>query len=102
MEKKLQCFAFGRDNAFEAYCIDLDIAVTGSSFSEVYELLNRAVATYVEDALNEEPAVTRQLLNRRAPWHVRVGMRLRFIAYMMLGRWNHGREEASFDVPCPA
>lgn len=100
--RKLQCFAYGKGQAFEAICIDLDISVSGSSFREVYELLNTAIVTYIEDAMKEDAEVSRQLLSRRAPWLVRVKHRLHFAVHMFVRRWLNGREEASFDVACPA
>lgn len=100
--RRLQCFAFGRGDHFEAICVDLDIAVTGTSFQEVFELLNHAIGTYIEDALKEDPVTAGQLLNRRAPWHVRVWHRLHFTAHLFLNRRRKERQEASFDFACPA
>lgn len=73
------CFAHGRDGDWEAVCVDLDIAIQGSSFDEVRNLLNRAVSTYVADAEAESAEVRDSLLSRRAPWHVTAGMKLRFL-----------------------
>lgn len=101
-DRRLLCFAFGRDSAYEAICVDLDIAVQGASFREVFDSLNVAIATYIEDALKEDPATARQLLSRRAPWYVRAGYKARFIGHMLIRRWQADREEASFDVACPA
>lgn len=100
--RKLQCFAHGKGQVFEAICIDLDIAVSGTSFKEVYELLNNAIATYIDDAAKEDEETARRLMTRRAPWLVRVKHRLHFVLHMFVRRWLNGREEASFDVACPA
>ena len=78
--RKILCFAEGSGQSYEAICVDLDIAVQGRSMKEAVTLLNKAVATYIEDALKEDAATSQRLLSRRAPWHVRVGYKLRFMA----------------------
>lgn len=100
--RALRCYAFGVAGDYEAICVDLDIAVQGSSFQEVYETLNAAVASYVQDAQKEDEATARKLLSRRAPWHVRTGYGLQFIAGLLARRVLNGRSEASFDLACPA
>ena len=100
--RKLLCFAEGHGNSYEAICVDLDIAVSGSSLREVVTLLNHAIVTYIEDAMKEPPAVAAHLLARRAPWHVRLGYKIRFMSHLVTRRRKNGSEEASFDVACPA
>ena len=74
----LRCYAEGRARGWEAICLDLDIAVQGESFEEVYKLLNEAVRGYA-DYVRELPEEDRKrLLARKAPladrlrflWHV--------------------------------
>lgn len=100
--RKFLCFAEGRDGAFEAICVDLDIAVQGKTFEEVYKTLNTAVASYIADALKEDEANGRRLLSRRAPWHVRAGLTLRFLRKVLGHPHDDGGPEASFEVACPA
>jgi hypothetical protein len=100
--RKLLCFAEGHGSSYEAICVDLDIAVEGRSLQEAVELLNRAIETYVEDAQKEDEATAHRLLSRRAPWHVRLGYKLRFATHLLTRRRTNGSEEASFDVACPA
>ena len=100
--RKLLCFAEGNGTSYEAICVDLDIAVEGSSLKKVFDLLNASIATYIEDAMKEDEATARRLLSRRAPWHVRLGYKLRFTAHLLTRRRDNGTEEASFDVACPA
>jgi hypothetical protein len=99
---KFLCFAEGHDGRYEAICVDLDISIQGTSFSEVFDGLNSAVASYIEDAMKEDEATARQLLSRRAPWHVRLRHIARVTAHVIGARRQSGREEASFDVACPA
>ena len=91
------CFAHGRDGDWEAVCVDLDIAIQGSSFDEVRNLLNRAVSTYVADAEAESPEVRDRLLSRRAPWYVTAGLKLRFLISSFTRR-RDSLAEAMFPV----
>jgi hypothetical protein len=84
------CYAKQRDGAWEAICVDLDIAIQGSSFDEVRDLLNTAVATYVADAANETDEDRERLLSRRAPWYVRASLHTRFLA----AGFDHRRKSA--------
>lgn len=102
MMRKLECFAFGTGSSYEAVCLDFDLAVTGSSFREVYDLLNSAIASYVDDALKENAETAAKLLSRRAPLTVRLGYRLSYAMHMFARRFMDGGEHASFDLACRA
>ncbi|WP_256445687.1 hypothetical protein [Skermanella sp. TT6] len=43
MRRAFACIAEGRDGEWEAFCLDLDLAVAGTSFEEVYRDLNKAI-----------------------------------------------------------
>lgn len=104
MVTTLRCFARGHDGRFEAICIDLDISIVAGSLDEAQRCLSEAVEMYVEAALQEEPAVARKLLSRRAPWSVRMSWILSFAIHMMV-RKPSSRERtmhAGFEMPCPA
>jgi len=96
----LICFAHGRDREWEALCVDFDLAVQGASFDEVKALLDDAIGSYIVDARAEAPGVARQLLNRRAPWHVRTMLTMKLIAFN-LSRGRTSEAQASFPVLCP-
>lgn len=100
--RKLLCFAEGHGSSYEAICVDLDIAVEARSLKEAIGLLNDAIETYIADAMKEDEATARKLLSRRAPWHVRLGYKLRFVGHLLTRRRANDTEEASFDVACPA
>jgi hypothetical protein len=75
MRRLLRYYAERHEGRWEAFCLDFDIAVQGSSFEEVYQHLKIAVTDYIE-RLNELPAQDRdRLLHRRAPFW----SRLRFL-----------------------
>ncbi len=44
MARTLRCYAEGRDDSWEAICLDPDIAVQGESFAEVVDSLNEAIS----------------------------------------------------------
>ncbi len=97
-QESLLCFARGRDGAWEAICTDLDIAVTGSSLDEVTRLLQRAVDSYVEDAMRESPDTQKKLLSRRAPFWVEASLALR-LALSAFRRRHEQEFEARFTIP---
>ena len=73
MQRTFLCVIEGRDDSWEATCLDLDIAVAGTSFDGAKHDLERAVAQYVQAALQESPADRERLLPGQAP----LGLRLR-------------------------
>ncbi len=102
MSAELLCVARGRDKEWEALCLDLDIAVQGRSFDEVRQLLGQAIATYIQDATAEAEPDRSRLLQRRAPWRVRLLWAWRFFRAALYGR-NHNSDSAvGFPVACPA
>lgn len=74
----IRCYAEGTERGWEAICLDLDIAVQGRSFEEVYRLLSEAIEQYVDYAKELPEAERARMLARKAPltdrlrflWHV--------------------------------
>jgi len=99
--KPLLCFAHGQGDQWEAICLDLDLAVQGRSYQEVYEGLSRAVGAYVEDALKEKPDVARRLLRRKAPWHIRAGYILEFTLSTLFPNKDE-EQRHGYTMPCAA
>ena len=101
MRKVLRCYAEGRQGDWEAFCLDLDIAVQGRSFEEVFQALNEAIALHVE-AVAELPESDRaRLLNRPAP----LSLRLRFLGHALkalVSRDDNGGYHHHFTLPCAA
>ena len=79
--KSLRCYAEGRDGDWEAICLDLDIAVQGSSFEEVFGSLQEAIALYLESVTALRRPNERDLLHRPAPFPVR----LKFLTHALRG-----------------
>ena len=71
MNRMLRCYAYGRPNDWEAICIDLDIAVNGTTLQEVTESLGVCISLYLEAVANSPEEDQHRLLHRRSPWHVR-------------------------------
>jgi len=72
MKQYLLCVARRREGHWEAICLDLDIGIEGRSFEDVQARLNKAVVSYIEAAMKKPDRVRDQLLNRRAPFLVRM------------------------------
>lgn len=102
MANALLCYAHGRESDWEAICVDLDIAVQGSSFDEVRSLLSSAITSYIADVAAESPKDAVRLLTRRAPLHVRAALALRLAWYNLMHGKQDREMQASFPVLCPA
>jgi hypothetical protein len=64
----LRCYANKSDQQWQAFCIDLCLAVQGESFAEVKSKLEVQIQDYVYDALaGEDKEFADYLLNRKAP-----------------------------------
>ena len=82
---ELLCYAYQRRHAWEAICVDLDVAAFASSRDEVMRSLRDAVDLHLE-AVADLPVQDRQaMLARRSPRHVRVALRL---LSWLHGFWN--------------
>ncbi|WP_200341055.1 type II toxin-antitoxin system HicB family antitoxin [Rhodovibrio sodomensis] len=86
MSRTLHCYAEGRDGGWEAICLDLDIAVQGDSFAEVYRALDEAIAAYLETVHDLPESEQRHLLRRKAPIYVRLSFLLRAVRTILFGR----------------
>jgi hypothetical protein len=103
--RTLHCLAFGDANGWQAYCLDLDIAVEGRSFPEAEARLREAVRDYVEVAMALPEAERAPLLDRRMPFLTR----LRFVATAFLGLVDailpgggRGSYRHQYTMPTPA
>lgn len=102
MEKYLFCVARGRGTDWEAFCLDLDLAVQGKSFDDVRIRLEEALRAFVESAMQEPPHIRAKLLNRKAPLHIRLLWGWRFLKAALSGREDASVSTAGFPVPCHA
>jgi hypothetical protein len=98
----LFCVARGHEGAWEAFCLDLDLAVQGRSFDEVKDLLEQVVAGYLASALAESEPTRSQLLSRRAPFSVRLTWGLRFLLATLFRGRSASDATVGFPVSCRA
>jgi predicted RNase H-like HicB family nuclease len=99
--KTLHCYAEGRDGDWEAICLDLDIAVQGRSFEEVFGSLREAIELYLESVSSLRPDERRSLLHRPAP----ILIRLKFLTQALRGLFvdrDGDRERHQFTMPLAA
>lgn len=100
---RFRCFAEGRGNQWSALCLDLDIAVDGASFEEVYRDLNKAVEMYLQRAAEFPEAERARMLRRKAPWHVRLPIMIRALRIGLTGGpRDDDRQSHGYTLPCPA
>ena len=65
--RTLHCYAEGRDGEWEAICLDLDIAVQGRTFEEVFGSLQEAISLYLETVADLPADQQPPLLHRPVP-----------------------------------
>ncbi len=66
----IRCYAEQKDGAWQAFCLNFDLAVQGKSSEEVHDKLVAMIQDYVYDALAEDGVdrdYAAQLLTRKAP-----------------------------------
>ena len=100
-ERRLLCFARGRHDAWEGICLDLDIAVQGNSFQEVFSSLQQAISLYLESVTDLPPEERRDLLHRPAP----LSVRFKFLAHALRGLFpasDGDRQRHQFTMPLAA
>lgn len=99
-----QCYAEGREGRWEALCLDLDIAVQGESFAQVFRDLDAAIRNYLDYVAGLPEADRHRLLNRKAP----LWLRLTFLWHALCLRAKPGDEgtaplqRAEFLLPAAA
>jgi len=64
----LRCYAENKDDQWQAFCLDLNLAAQGDSLDEVETKLRNMISEYVFDALvGEDQEHAKYFLNRKAP-----------------------------------
>jgi hypothetical protein len=99
--RTLHCYAEGRNGDWEAISLDLDIAVQGNSFEEVFSSLQNAISLYLESVTGLPPPERRALLHRLAPFPVR----FKFLTHALRGLFvatDGDRQRHQFTVPLAA
>lgn len=101
--RALYCYASGHEGAWEAICLDLDIAVQGRSFEEVSSLLREAIALYLQ-TVSELPQDERSaFLHRTVPFQTRLGFAIEAFRSVLRARANGElRHQFTMAMPTPA
>ena len=101
MARALRCYAEGREGDWEAICLDLDIAVQGQSFDEVFRSLTEAIEVYLESVSALPESERARLSNRPAPLSVRTKF-LRYVVRSYFADGDDGQYRHQFTLPCVA
>jgi predicted RNase H-like HicB family nuclease len=99
--RTLRCYAEGKEGDWEAICLDLDIAVQGRSFEEVFGSLQQAISLYLETVADLPADQQPALLRRQVPFTIR----LKFLAHAARGLFSSSlgdRQHHQFTVPLAA
>jgi hypothetical protein len=108
MKYPFECIAHGSGNEWQAICLDLDIAVQAQSLHDVTRILRESVASYIQEALQQDEPLRSQMLNRSVPFSVRAAWAVRlFMATILRRRIDLNHEDnrettVGFPVECPA
>jgi hypothetical protein len=95
----LFCYAEGSGNAWEAICLNFDIAVQGTSELDVMAKLEAAVTDYFQYVKTLPADEQKDFLGRRVPLRIQfslIGKTL--LAWLLCRRDTKGRH--SYSVPC--
>jgi predicted RNase H-like HicB family nuclease len=101
VSKNLRCYAEGRDGDWEAICLDLDIAVQGGSFEEVFTSLQEAISLYLESVADLPFDERDALLQRPAP----LPIRFKFLTHTLrtvFANSDGDRQRHQFTLPVAA
>ena len=99
MDLRLKCYVHGGGASWEAICVDLNVAVGGSSQQEVRASLRKAVGLYLETVATLPTAEQEGFLSRRAPWHTRA--RLAILTWLSALRSGRDRQAFFFQSQMP-
>lgn len=94
MDRIVRCYAQGGGQDWQAYCLDLDIAVQGKSFAEVETSLREAIRLYVESLADLPEADRARLLDRPVPLWLRLAFAWRAFASALPRRAAPGRQHS--------
>ena len=100
MVRDYLCCAEGRESGWEALCLDLDIAVQGGSFEEVYRSLKEAVGLYLDSLTDLNDSERARLMARRSQLSIRLSVIGSALRTALVGG-PPGRQHAIFTLPAP-
>ncbi len=94
----LRCYLEKKDGIWQAFCVDLCLAVQGDSAEEVRRKLHEQVYDYLVDIFEgEDRPYAAQLLNRKAP----LSQRLRYHWLRLASHINGFKNRFAFEDAMP-
>ncbi len=94
----LRCYLEKKDGYWQAFCIDLCLAVQGDSQAEVRRKLHEQVYDYLSDIFEgEDQPYAAQLLKRKAP----LSQQIKYHYYKLIGHWNGFKNRITFQDALP-
>ena len=101
MTLDLKCYAYRDGDAWEAICVDLDIATFAPSLEEVKKSLAICIELYLEKVAELPAHEQSDFLARKSPWHLRA--KLTFTSWLSCLQGAAGRFRGfSFQHNLPA
>ncbi len=97
-QRLVHCYAEGEDSVWEAFCIDLDLAVQGISFPDVYQKLNDQISLYSESVAILPEADQERLLRRHAPLSTTIPLLFSALRSAIGRRGSRARHDYSFPM----
>lgn len=101
MVRTIHCYAEGRPGDWEAFCLDFDLAVQGSSFEDVYSELNESICLYLEYVSGLPVEERAAFIRRKSPLSVRFCFAWHVFRSLFIGNADT-KERHKFMAPCPA
>ena len=95
----LHCYAERKGDTWQAFCVDLTLAVQGDSPEEVARKLEAQIKDYITDAMGTDKAHVAQLLSRKAPLYYR--LKYQFIRLRHHSRNTKNGLSRLFELPMP-
>ena len=96
--RTLHCYAEGQDGDWEAICLDLDVAVQGRSFEEVFDGLKQAISLNLRTVADLPPEERPFLLHRPVPFLVRLKFLAQAVGELFPGT-DGDRQRHQFTLP---
>ncbi len=86
----LRVFFEKSGSVWQALCLDLDIAAQGETCQEAQALMKDMIASYLEEVFTYPPEDRKRLLNRKAPFFVRLKWAYKIFVYSLFANRGAG------------
>lgn len=98
VEILLRCYLERNEGYWQAFCIDLCLAVQGESEADVKRKLHEQIHDYLTDIFEgEDRPFAAQLLSRKAP----MSQILKYHTIKMLSQWDRFKDRCTFKDTMP-